>query len=84
MDFEKVAKFGSDNMFETTKLIDLNIGQKYIIKKIKLKDTRFGKALLVELVENIFVWLPKKFETAFTAEALDDFEKIGKPNAISW
>lgn len=74
MDFQKLKQCSVVNSKTFTKLVSLKIGQKYRVLSVARKQTSFGKvSIMAELEENLNVWLPQRYEKAFTDAAVDDF-----------
>ena len=62
----------------TIKINKLEVLKKYLITDAKFINTRFGKSIVMELNEEIQVFLPKRFATHFdglTQQELQEFVK---------
>lgn len=78
-EFLKVNQAGLCLQKEKFKLEDMVIGEAYPISSLEKKATRFGKQILVTLMNEKIVWLPKRMSDGIPDFLIDDMEcsKIG-------
>lgn len=72
MNFDGLKKVA--NTKDIVKLATLELNKKYIIYGVLAKQTSLGRAVLVDLGD-FCSWLPKRFISFFTDEAIDDANK---------
>lgn len=60
MDFSKINEVSNKEYLPVKRLIDLEVGAKYMLTAIRKVKTEFGKKVVVEIDEEFQVFLPAR------------------------